>query len=48
MIHGVELKRLQTNPDQRGFFRELIRETDPFFGEGFAQWSHSLMERNVV
>lgn len=48
MIHGVEMKPLATNPDSRGFFRELIRETDPFFTEGFAQWSHSLMERNVV
>jgi dTDP-4-dehydrorhamnose 3,5-epimerase len=48
MIHGVEIKQLNTNPDSRGFFRELIRVTDSFFGEGFAQWSHSRMERNVV
>jgi dTDP-4-dehydrorhamnose 3,5-epimerase len=48
MILGVEIKRLQTNPDPRGFFRELIRVTDPFFSEGFAQWSHSRMQRNVV
>jgi dTDP-4-dehydrorhamnose 3,5-epimerase len=48
MIHGVEFKPLTSNLDTRGFFRELIRVTDPFFGEGFAQWSHSLMERNVV
>jgi dTDP-4-dehydrorhamnose 3,5-epimerase len=47
-IHGVEIKQLQTNTDSRGFFRELIRVTDPFFPEGFAQWSHSLMEKNVV
>jgi len=48
MIHGVEFKTLTSNLDTRGFFRELIRATDPFFGEGFAQWSHSLMEKNVV
>ena len=42
MIEGVELKRLVTHPDERGFFREVIRETDPFF-EHFGQWSHSLM-----
>jgi dTDP-4-dehydrorhamnose 3,5-epimerase len=47
-IHGVEIKRLTTNPDPRGYFRELIRVNDPFFAEGFAQWSHSLMARNVV
>ena len=48
MIHGVEIKQLVTNPDSRGFFRELVRVTDSFFGEGFAQWSHSKMEKNVV
>lgn len=49
MIHGVEIKRLTSNPDPRGYFRELIRYNDPFFAaEGFAQWSHSLMAKNVV
>ena len=42
MIQGVELKELVTHDDERGFFREIIRETDPFF-ERFGQWSHSLM-----
>ena len=41
-IDGVELKELVTHQDERGFFREVIRETDPFF-EHFGQWSHSLM-----
>ncbi len=43
MIHGVEIKKLVTHVDERGFFREIIRVTDEFFGEGFGQWSHSLM-----
>jgi dTDP-4-dehydrorhamnose 3,5-epimerase len=44
LIQGVEIKDLVTHPDERGFFREMIRVTDPFFGEGaFAQLSHSLM-----
>jgi dTDP-4-dehydrorhamnose 3,5-epimerase len=43
MIDGVVLKDLQTHPDERGFFREVIRVTDSFFGEGFGQFSHSLM-----
>jgi dTDP-4-dehydrorhamnose 3,5-epimerase len=37
------IKELVTHPDERGFFRELIRHTDDFFGEGFAQLSHSIM-----
>ena len=43
LIAGVEIKELVTHPDERGFFRELIRATDPFFSEGFGQLSHSLM-----
>jgi dTDP-4-dehydrorhamnose 3,5-epimerase len=42
VIEGVELKDLTTHADERGFFREIIRESDPFFGH-FGQWSHSLM-----
>jgi dTDP-4-dehydrorhamnose 3,5-epimerase len=41
MIQGVEVISLQTHADERGFFRELIRVTDPIFKEGFGQWSHT-------
>ncbi len=41
MIQGVEIKQLITHPDDAGFFREVIRKTDDFFGEGFGQWSHT-------
>ena len=41
-IEGVVIKELVTHADERGFFREVIRETDEFF-EHFGQWSHSLM-----
>ena len=41
-IDGVVLKQLVTHADERGFFREVIRESDDFF-EHFGQWSHSLM-----
>lgn len=47
-IEGVELKKLTTFPDQRGFFREVIRVTDGFFGEGFGQWSHTKSYQGVV
>src|SRR3954454_3799007 len=47
-IEGVEIKDLMTHPDERGFFREIIRVTDDFFGEGFAQLSHSLMYPGVA
>ena len=48
MIEGVEIKELRTHPDERGFFREVIRVTDGFFGEGFAQLSHSYMFPGVA
>ena len=47
-IQGVELKPLVTHPDERGFFREVIRSSDDFFKEGFGQWSHSLMYPGVA
>lgn len=53
-IPGVEFKQLKSHPDDRGFFRELIRSSDPFFHTGgqkdsaFAQWSHSKMAQNTV
>jgi len=48
MIEGVVVKELVTFPDERGFFREIIRTTDDFFKEGFGQWSHSLMNAGVA
>ena len=48
MIEGVIVKELKTYPDERGFFREIVRVTDDFFVEGFAQWSHSKMYRDVI
>lgn len=48
MIDGVIIKELVTQPDERGFFREIIRSTDDFFAEGFGQFSHSLMYTGVA
>ncbi len=48
MINGVEFKELVTHVDERGFFREIIRVTDPLFSEGFGQWSQSLMYQDVI
>jgi len=48
MIDGVVLKSLDTHQDERRFFREIIRETDDFFQEGFGPWSHSLMYPGVI
>lgn len=45
MIDGVVLRDLVTHPDQRGFFREILRVDDA--GE-FGQWSHSLMFDGVI
>src|SRR5207244_4330016 len=46
-IDGVVLKELVTHVDERGFFREVIRESDEFF-DHFGQWSHSLMYPGVA
>jgi dTDP-4-dehydrorhamnose 3,5-epimerase len=48
MIEGVVLKDLTTYPDERGYFREVIRVTDDFFAEGFGQWAHSMMYAGVA
>ena len=48
MIDGVEIKKLLTHTDERGFFREVIRETDPFFKAAFGQLSHSLVYAGVI
>ncbi|NUQ36886.1 MAG: dTDP-4-dehydrorhamnose 3,5-epimerase family protein [Caldilineales bacterium] len=47
-IHDVIIKELVTHADPRGFFREIIRVTDPFFGEGFGQWSHARNFQGVI
>jgi dTDP-4-dehydrorhamnose 3,5-epimerase len=47
-IDGVVLTALARHPDDRGYFEELIRVTDPWFGEGFGQLSHSKMFPGVV
>jgi dTDP-4-dehydrorhamnose 3,5-epimerase len=46
-IEGVEVKELVTHDDERGFFREVIRESDSFF-DRFGQWSHSLMHAGAA
>jgi dTDP-4-dehydrorhamnose 3,5-epimerase len=48
MIDGVELKILTTYPDERGFFREVLRGSDDIMEDGFAQWSHSHMHPGVA
>ena len=48
MIEGVEFKELITHNDDRGFFREIIRNTDSFFKQGFGQLSHSVMFNGVI
>jgi dTDP-4-dehydrorhamnose 3,5-epimerase len=47
-MDGVVFADLKTFPDDRGFFREVIRVTDPWFEEGFGQLSHSLVNAGVL
>jgi len=48
MITGVQFKELITHTDQRGFFREVLRNNDNIMVDGFAQLSHSLMYNGVI
>lgn len=48
MIQGVTTKKLVTRADDRGFFREIIRNSDSIFPEGFAQWSHTMSYQGVA
>ncbi len=48
MIQDVSFKDLATHTDDRGFFREILRASDPIFAEGFGQWSHSHMYSGVI
>jgi dTDP-4-dehydrorhamnose 3,5-epimerase len=47
-IEDVVVKKLKTHSEERGFFREIIRETDDFFTAGFGQLSHSLVYTGVI
>lgn len=47
MIEGVATKELVIHKDERGFFCELIRASDDFFGK-FAQLSHSMANKGVL
>ena len=48
MIEGVRLKPLVTHADERGFFREIVRNSEEIVVEGWAQVSHSLMHPGVA
>ncbi len=48
MIDGVEVKKLTTYPDERGFFREIVRSTEEIAREGWQQISHSMMHPGVA
>ncbi len=46
MIDGVQLIKLTTHTDERGFFREVLRVDDEGFA--FGQWSHSSMYSGTI
>lgn len=47
-IEGVEIKELVIHRDERGFFCELIRNSDSFFKNSFGQLSYSLVFAGVA
>jgi dTDP-4-dehydrorhamnose 3,5-epimerase len=48
IIDGVQVTHLSTHPDERGFFREILRVSDSGVSDGVAQFSHSLMHCGVI
>jgi dTDP-4-dehydrorhamnose 3,5-epimerase len=48
MIEGVGLRGLGAYPDERGFFRQIVRNTEEIIREGWAQASHSMMHPGVA
>lgn len=47
MIDGVEIKELVIHSDERGFFCEIIRKSDPIFKNSFGQLSCSVSHQGV-
>lgn len=47
MIEGVEVKELVMHEDERGFFYELIRNSDRIFRSKFGQISHSMVHQGI-
>ncbi|MBL7217735.1 MAG: dTDP-4-dehydrorhamnose 3,5-epimerase family protein [Desulfobacteraceae bacterium] len=48
MIDGVEIKELNVFTDERGIFSEIIRGSDSFFRDSFAQLSYSMSFSGVA
>jgi len=48
MIEGVEIKELELFTDERGLFSEIIRGSDSFFRNSFAQLSYSMSFSGVA
>ena len=47
MIKGVVIKNIKSNNDKRGFFREIMKETDKYTSVKFKQISHSKINKFV-
>ena len=47
MIKGVFIKNIKSNNDNRGFFREIMKETDKYTAAKFKQISHSKINKFV-
>ena len=48
MIEGVLISDIKTHADERGFFREVLRDTNISGTEALGQISHSLVYAGVV
>ncbi|MDA7466102.1 dTDP-4-dehydrorhamnose 3,5-epimerase family protein [Candidatus Pelagibacter ubique] len=47
MIDGVIIKKIISKNDYRGFFREIMKETDKYTNAKFKQFSHSKINKSI-
>jgi len=47
-IKGVFLKKIISNDDDRGFFREIFKDNVSITKKKFKQISHSYIKKNII
>ncbi len=48
VIEGVVVREIRTFPDERGFFREMARLDNEFYGEGLTRLGHTTIPAETV
>ena len=48
MIKGVKITKIKSYNDNRGFFREILKQKDKYTNVNFKQISHSFIKKNIT